>query len=425
MGQAATESEEAASSPKLKAAPARSLRERLADRKKWPRKWWWPLREELNLSDESWKKQHDEISKAINKLLLVLIGFCFFCALALGAPDRSLLANDAKIKLPFADTEISFVAFLIVAPLVLTALSFYVHIFAGYWINLTRQGANPSNSEPLEPALPFVFNLKYRTATWLSNFLFYWLVPLTLAVFAWKALPRPEAPKLIALTSFFISVFLFLYVRRLPDNTRRIFTYILWLMFVGAIFVDVLAFSALDSGKILIHRRLNLRKADLSKQDLRFVNLQAADLSEANLEGARLDGANLLSADLLSADLHRADLSGAYLHGANLSGANLTGARLARANLSGANLFGANLSGAYLSGADLTGANLSGANLSGADLVTPEQVDISRSSSLPFLPPMETIVGQGQVDSADGDEHTKLPPGIVMPNAWRKNSRSH
>ena len=102
--------------------PARSLRRRLADREKWPRKWWRPLPEELNLSHESWKKQHDAISNAINKLLLVLIGFCFFCALALGAPDRSLLASDAEIKLPFADTEISFVAFLIIGPLVLTAL---------------------------------------------------------------------------------------------------------------------------------------------------------------------------------------------------------------------------------------------------------------------------------------------------------------
>jgi hypothetical protein len=138
MSQAGTEKEEAECLPQLKTVPTRSLRERLADREKWPRQWWWPVPEELNLSDETWRKQHDEISKAINKLLLVLIGFCFFCGLALGAPDRSLLASDARIKLPFADTEISFVSFLFVAPLVLTALSFYLHIFAGYWINLTR-----------------------------------------------------------------------------------------------------------------------------------------------------------------------------------------------------------------------------------------------------------------------------------------------
>lgn len=72
--------------------------QRSCDRGKWPRTWWLPLPAVLNLSVEDWKKQHDEISKAINKLLLVFIGFCFFCELALGAPDRSLLASDARIS---------------------------------------------------------------------------------------------------------------------------------------------------------------------------------------------------------------------------------------------------------------------------------------------------------------------------------------
>jgi hypothetical protein len=116
-----------------------SLRGRLADRTKWPRSWWWPEPEKIKLSEEDWKKQHDEISKALNKLLLVLIGFCFFCGIALATPDRSLLASDATITLPLAETDISFASFLLIGPLVLTALSFYLHIFAGYWINLRRQ----------------------------------------------------------------------------------------------------------------------------------------------------------------------------------------------------------------------------------------------------------------------------------------------
>src|SRR5216684_5579982 len=82
-----------------------SLWERLENRRKWPRKWWWPLSEELSLSTDDWKKQHDEISRAINKLLLVLIGFCFFCGLAVGAPDRSLLSSNAKVTLPMRSEE--------------------------------------------------------------------------------------------------------------------------------------------------------------------------------------------------------------------------------------------------------------------------------------------------------------------------------
>src|ERR1700722_1862889 len=93
-----------------------SLGVRLANPSKWPRKLWRPLLQELNLSADDWQKQHDEISRAINKLLLVLIGFCFFCGLALGAPDISLLSSDAKVKLPFANSDISFVNFLVIAP---------------------------------------------------------------------------------------------------------------------------------------------------------------------------------------------------------------------------------------------------------------------------------------------------------------------
>ncbi|MGD0074256.1 MAG: pentapeptide repeat-containing protein [Candidatus Binataceae bacterium] len=273
---------------------------RVADRSKWPRKWWWPLPEKINLSDEDWKKQHDEISKALNKLLLILIGFCFFCAVTLGAPDRSLLASDAKIKLPFADTEISFVSFLVIAPLVLAAFSFYLHIFAGYWIVLSRQRPSPSpaSAETPHPELPFVFNLQYRTANWLSKFLFYWLVPLTLGIFAWKALPRPEAPVLVALTGGFIAVFVFLQIRRRPDRAHKISTLMLWLALVCSIFITILPICFLLEGKSLPSRQLHLRKAVLKQQDLRGLNLVGADLRGADLRGADLEGADLAGADL-------------------------------------------------------------------------------------------------------------------------------
>jgi hypothetical protein len=168
--------------------------------------------------------------------------FVFFCGLALGKPDASLLASDARVTLPFANADISFVAFLFIAPLVLTALSFYLHIFVGYWINLSRQIPASSSMEQTHPVLPFVFNLPYRTADWLSVFLFYWLVPIMLGVFAWKALPRPEAPRLIALTSAFVVVFLFLQLRRRYDQTLPIITFIKWLMFLSGVFIAVLAF---------------------------------------------------------------------------------------------------------------------------------------------------------------------------------------
>lgn len=57
---------------------------------------------------------------------------------------------------------------------------------------------------------------------------------------------------------------------------------------------------------------------------------------------------------------------------------------------------------------DLRGLNLqSGADLRGTHL---ENADLSNAFGLT----------QAQVDSAYGDEDTKLPPGIVMPESWKK-----
>jgi Pentapeptide repeats (8 copies) len=63
------------------------------------------------------------------------------------------------------------------------------------------------------------------------------------------------------------------------------------------------------------------------------------------------------------------------------------------------NLNNAELTGTHLEGADLEDAHLEGAYLMGAKGVT-----------------------QPQIDSANGDANTTLPPGIVMPESWTKKA---
>jgi uncharacterized protein YjbI with pentapeptide repeats len=89
-------------------------------------------------------------------------------------------------------------------------------------------------------------------------------------------------------------------------------------------------------------------------------------------------------------DRRRADLIGADLRGADLRGANLRGAYL----------LGADLRGADLRVADLTGADFRGADLRGADL----------SDSI--------FLSQSQLDAANGDGDTKLPPARTRPGHW-------
>ena len=91
---------------------------------------------------------------------------------------------------------------------------------------------------------------------------------------------------------------------------------------------------------------------------------------------------------------------GADLRGADLAGRDLAGADLRRASLRGSVLIGAILRDADLRGADLAGADLRGADLAGADL---------RAA---------IFLGQPQVDSALGDDSTRLPADIGRPRHW-------
>ncbi len=92
--------------------------------------------------------------------------------------------------------------------------------------------------------------------------------------------------------------------------------------------------------------------------------------------------------------------AGVDKRGADLAGASLERADLRRANLRGALLIGADLRGADLRGADVIGADLRAADLRGADL-----------DGALFLT-------QAQLESARGDDATKLPPTRARPSHW-------
>ncbi|MGM9933606.1 pentapeptide repeat-containing protein [uncultured Clostridium sp.] len=82
-------------------------------------------------------------------------------------------------------------------------------------------------------------------------------------------------------------------------------------------------------------------------------------------------------------------------------GKNLTNYNLCGADLRGALLIAANLSNTDLNGADFIGADLRDTDLSGADL----------SKSI--------FLSQAQINSAKGNEKTKLPPMITRPDHWK------
>jgi Pentapeptide repeats (8 copies) len=127
-----------------------------------------------------------------------------------------------------------------------------------------------------------------------------------------------------------------------------------------------------------------LARADLAapRERVNLLLLRASELARAGAAGRRPDHRG---ADLIGADLRRADLRGASLRGARL--------------------IGADLRGVDLDAADVTGADLRGCNLRGADL-----------GGVLFLT-------GSQLEAADGDAATRLPPGFARPAHWAATRR--
>ena len=347
---------------------------RLRDRKKWPRSWWYPVPEyQVFSSVEAWQRQHDDVSKTIRTVITTLLVLSAYCiATLVNNPDIKLLDPEVLVNLPLANSPLAFGTFLTVGPLAIIAVALYLHRFIGYWGTLQA----PASTDPDSARkLPYMFNLDDPLARLYTGFVFYWLVPLLLALFALKSSPRREGDA-VALLAFAVAFgSLWLSVRRSSEKRPWL---ILRLTRTFVVLVVAVGFAlALLVGESLFSRGLDLSGEDLKGRDLgavvleeanRMNGLRWADLRGANITGSDLSGVNLSGANLTSANLSKAILGGANLSEANLFKANLSEADLPYAKVGGANLLAAHLFAADLTEADLGGANLSGAYLGGADL---------------------------------------------------------
>ncbi len=352
---------------------------RLLDRQAPPRCWWWPAPAEVPLRDDDLERQHAQCSETTNRLLFTLLGFCLFCLLTLGGSDAALLGANEQVTVPVVNISLSIVAFLLVGPLVLIALSLYLHILTERLRRYNRLNA--------DQRLPYLFNMCDPVSRLISWLLLYWMVPLVLALFTWKAGPRPEAPLIGSVAIVVTALLIWLQMRRCPTTMRSCNIP----LGVGLIVLLALI-PCMATGQIPLNRSLNLFEAVLEKRDLSGFDLRGANLSRANLQKAYLSKANLREATLKGADLSGAILQGAILSGADLSWAKgLREADLRQVDFEGANLTETNLQEADLSGAILRGtvfyqADLRGTNLEAAVGLTREQVESAMTDHTTRLP---------------------------------------
>ncbi len=343
----------------------------LSDRNKVPRCWWYPLSHNPLHHNDMVLKLHQNCSETTNKTMLTLLGVVLFNLLtALGASDKLLLAPNGSIKIPFVDSSISFLGFLIVGPMLLIIITVYLHIFFGFWLQLENelrqinQNKAKTNAPPIE-SMTTIFNITNTMPRILSSFIFYWMVSIALWIIAWKASARPELGyPLIYVACLITFSLIFLQIRRCSENQRREWNKPRWM----TLCLLVIIMTYLPFNPESFRRTLDLHQEDLKESWLAFMDLHSAFMHSVNLQKAHLTGTIFNGANLNNANFQGAILDKAHFKGASLKGAQFQGNNLRLIDLEMTDFREGNLQGANLEYARFYGANFKKAILQGADL---------------------------------------------------------
>jgi uncharacterized protein YjbI with pentapeptide repeats len=352
------------------------------------------------------------ISGNAQKLFVVVLGACFYSWLTIGTTtDFSLITNRSSSPLPILQTAIPIVDFYIIAPLLLLGIFFYFHLYLQkLWDELGAQPAIFPDGRPLQAkADPWLISdlvqshlyrlrnqlpvLAYLQV-WIARLVAWWFVPLTLAGFWLRYLPRHNLVGtafhcvLITVSVAGASSFYRLAGRTLRGVPRQRFSWCvvrlsyeswkpIWVALLSGLSIGLISLSTIDGVRQRAwlqpsHSSASWVPAAFSKIGYSpFANLTGAELSTKPANWSEKNDPNLdniVGFELHGGDLRYSDMPVTFLPKANLSaddleGAELTAADLRKAHLARANLKRANLEGTHLDNADLTRADLSGANL--------------------------------------------------------------
>ena len=121
------------------------------------------------------------------------------------------------------------------------------------------------------------------------------------------------------------------------------------------------------------------------------------NLFQGNFSGLEASGLNLSNARLRQSDLSLSVMNRTRFTNADLRDVEAYGGVFSSSSFAGANLTNASFVGTYLDGVNFSGATLTGTNLSGATLLR------------------ATGLTQARLNQACGDETTRLPRGLTIP----------
>jgi hypothetical protein len=130
-------------------------------------------------------KASDETASQVVRLMLAFVGIAAFCLLSLESPDSALLLTNDRLNVPFAG-PVSFFGFMLLGPAILIALRVYLQIYVEHSDRLNRI----AQRMPIVRA-PNLVPLKNPLIRAFSGLTFYFLLPVTMLLFAWKAAVSP------------------------------------------------------------------------------------------------------------------------------------------------------------------------------------------------------------------------------------------
>ena len=135
------------------------------------------------LSADLIDKARDETASQVVGLMLALVGAAAFCLLSLG-PDIDLLIGKRELTVPGAG-PVSFSGFMLLGPTILIVLRIYLQIYVEHNDRLNRiaQRMPVVRAPTLTPKNPLI--------RCFSGLTFYFLLPVTMLFFAWKAAVFP------------------------------------------------------------------------------------------------------------------------------------------------------------------------------------------------------------------------------------------
>lgn len=170
-----------------------------------------------------------------------------------------------------------------------------------------------------------------------------------------------------------------------------------------------------------LHEMLYYLTEALAREDTKALHGQLQEALNETERHTLLEPQEILAFDISA---HRAIVNSSFVEASRLVRSNAFEQKkrakvqaiksdMIGAKLKGANLGGANLRGVFLIAADLRGSDMRKADLIGADLRDASLHGADLSDSL--------FLTQAQINSANGDEQTKLPPALTIPRHWLKS----